>query len=159
MPLSFLCYNIDGEAVLGLPAYTNASYLAQDVMCNGTEFSADRCPFSPPTPACYEGNHGAGVICREGEYNLCFFLPSLLCYSLLILSDVWDIVILPFTCCTCHFSLSSPPPPRRKCKIQIFCPLFIFSNVCSTTRLLSVIQVLKLIELDASVFSISWYTN
>ena len=63
------CCVTDGEAVFGLPVSPNASYVAQDVMCNGTEFSIAQCPFSPPTPACYEGNHGAGIICRESEIS------------------------------------------------------------------------------------------
>ena len=42
------------------------NYVAQDVMCNGTEYSVSQCDFSPPSSACYEGNRAAGVICREG---------------------------------------------------------------------------------------------
>ena len=57
----------DGEALVGLPLSSNATFVAQDVMCNGTEFSVAQCPFNPPTPACYVGNHGAGVICRESK--------------------------------------------------------------------------------------------
>ena len=46
------------------------NYVAQDVMCNGTESYVSECAYSPPTPACYEGNRAAGVTCREGRYGL-----------------------------------------------------------------------------------------
>ena len=46
----------------------STNYVAQDVMCNGTEFSVSQCSYSPPTSACYMGNRAAGVTCREGEY-------------------------------------------------------------------------------------------
>lgn len=51
------------------------NYIAQDVMCNGTEYSVGQCPFSPPTPICYDGNRAAGVTCREGEHSRYLMLP------------------------------------------------------------------------------------
>ena len=53
----------------------SSNYIAQDVMCNGTEYSVGQCPFSPPTPICYDGNRAAGVTCREGEHSRYLMLP------------------------------------------------------------------------------------
>ena len=49
------------------PLFTGESYAAQDVMCNGSEYSLRECDFNSPSSDCYVGARSAGVICRESE--------------------------------------------------------------------------------------------
>ena len=65
---------IVGEVHPSFPLPLRSRYLAQDVMCNGTESSISQCSYNPPSPECYVGNHSAAVVCTQGMIVL--FLPS-----------------------------------------------------------------------------------
>ena len=56
-----------GEAILGVSS--SNSYIAQDFMCNGTEYDGlVECSYSNATEACY-GQHVAGFRCTQGELS------------------------------------------------------------------------------------------
>ena len=61
-----------GEAVSGQIIYQNQSYIAQDIVCNGTEYSFSSCRNNTViSTECSSRNSAAGVVCREGE---CHFI-------------------------------------------------------------------------------------
>ena len=65
--VTFMPLTIVGEVYPSIPLPPRSRYLAQDLMCNGTESSISQCRYNPPGPECYVGNHSAAVACREGN--------------------------------------------------------------------------------------------
>ena len=73
--LLLLCYityvppniYIVGEVHPSFPLPPRSRYLAQDVMCNGTESSISQCSYNLDiSPECNVGNHSAAVVCTQG---------------------------------------------------------------------------------------------
>ena len=66
-----LFHSAVGEVDPSFHLFPSTNYLAQELMCNGTEYSLSQCDYNPPTnPECFVGNRSAAVICREGTINL-----------------------------------------------------------------------------------------
>ena len=60
---------IVGEVYPSFHLFPSSNYLAQDLMCNGTEDLLSECDYNPPTsPECFVGNHSAAVVCRQGTW-------------------------------------------------------------------------------------------
>ena len=56
-----------GEVYPSFPLFPSSNYIAQEVMCNGTEYSFRQCNYNPPTsPECFVGSRSAAVVCRQG---------------------------------------------------------------------------------------------
>ena len=55
-----------GEVYPSFSLPPRSRYIAQDIICNGTESSISQCSYNPPSPECYVGNHSAAVVCRQG---------------------------------------------------------------------------------------------
>ena len=56
-----------GEVSQSFHRFPSSEYFAQNLMCNGSEYSITQCPYSPPSQECNVGNHSAAVVCRPGS--------------------------------------------------------------------------------------------
>jgi hypothetical protein len=66
------CYCLFTAAGEAIPAVSSSNrYIAQDFMCNGTEFSLIECSYSNATEECY-GQHVAGFRCTQSEFECQF---------------------------------------------------------------------------------------
>ena len=79
---------IVGEVHPSFPLPLRSIYLAQDVMCNGTESSISQCSYNPPTsPECNVGNHSAAVVCTQGIMTGKFHYLSINVFIFLVCNE------------------------------------------------------------------------
>ena len=71
LPIIPLFHLVVGEVYPSFHLFPSSNYLAQEFMCNGTEFSLGQCGYNAPTdPECFVGNRSAAVFCRQGSIQL-----------------------------------------------------------------------------------------